>query len=256
MKTCFNLNAAENYRSKSQIARVLTENWVLENMFCPRCGNIHINAFSNNKPVADFYCPNCKNQFELKSKSGSFAHKINDGAYATMIARITSNKNPDFFLMNYSRAENRVNDFVMVPKHFFVPEIIEKRKPLADTARRAGWVGCNIIIDKIPEQGKIQIISGGVLQDKKTVLEKVRKSDLLIEKNISARTWLMDILSIVNYIENEHFSLGEIYAFESILSQKHPDNHNILPKIRQQLQILRDKGFIEFLGGGKYRKII
>ena len=99
MKIDFNLNVAENYRSKSQIARVLTENWVEENMFCPRCGNLQIKSFTNNRPVADFYCPNCKNQFELKSKAGSFAHKINDGAYDTMISRITSNQNPDFFLM-------------------------------------------------------------------------------------------------------------------------------------------------------------
>jgi len=26
-----------------------------------------------------------------------------------------------------------------------VPEIIERRKPLAITARRAGWIGCNIL---------------------------------------------------------------------------------------------------------------
>jgi len=30
-------------------------------------------------------------------------------------------------------------------------------------------------------------------------------------------------------------------------------NHNIRPKIRQQLQILRDLGFLEFLGDGSYR---
>ncbi|MBQ1398560.1 MAG: restriction endonuclease, partial [Clostridia bacterium] len=38
--------------------------------------------------------------------------------------------------------------------------------------------------------------------------------------------------------------------------QKHIHNNNIEAKIRQQLQILRDKGFIEFLERGHYRKII
>ena len=46
-----------------------------------------------------------------------------------------------------------------------------------------------------------------------------------------------------------------MYQFEDILKVKHPRNNNIRPKIRQQLQFLRDKGFIEFLGDGKYRKV-
>ena len=255
MDTKFDMTIAANYHSNAQIARVLTENWVAENMFCPRCGNFQIKQFSNNKPVADFYCPKCKNQFELKSKAGSFSHKINDGAYDTMILRITSNQNPDFFLMNYSRTENCVKDLTRVPKHFFVPEIIEKRKPLSENSRRAGWVGCNIIIDKIPEQGKIKIISEGIFQDKNMVLKDVKKGELLIEKNISSRSWLMDILNIVNSINNEYFALDELYLYKDFLADKHPDTHNILPKIRQQLQVLRDKGFIEFLGRGKYRKL-
>lgn len=63
--------------------------------------------------------------------------------------------------MSYSKAELKVRDFILIPKHFFVPDIIEKRAPLAPTARRAGWTGCNILINKIPEQGKIAIVSNG-----------------------------------------------------------------------------------------------
>jgi type II restriction enzyme len=33
----------------------------------------------------------------------------------------------------------------------------------------------------------------------------------------------------------------------------HPQNRNIEAKIRQQLQMLRDHGLIEFLGNGRYR---
>jgi type II restriction enzyme len=33
----------------------------------------------------------------------------------------------------------------------------------------------------------------------------------------------------------------------------HPDNRHVPDKIRQQLQVLRDLGFVEFLGGGRYR---
>ncbi|MBQ3398592.1 MAG: hypothetical protein IJG51_06870 [Synergistaceae bacterium] len=40
------------------------------------------------------------------------------------------------------------------------------------------------------------------------------------------------------------------------MSQKYPNNYHIEAKIREQLQFMRDKGFIEFLGDGRYRKII
>lgn len=158
MNINFDVHNTDSLHSGSQIARVLTESWMADNMFCPRCGNSNIKRFPNNKPVADFFCPSCNNQFELKSKNGKILKKVNDGAYSTMIDRITSNQNPDFFFMNYDKQKMKVKNLLLVPKFFFVPDIIEMRKPLSNTARRAGWVGCNILIDKIPEQGKIPIV--------------------------------------------------------------------------------------------------
>ena len=40
--------------------------------------------YRNNKPVADFYCGNCSEEYELKSKHGEVGKKIVDGAYATI----------------------------------------------------------------------------------------------------------------------------------------------------------------------------
>jgi type II restriction enzyme len=57
-------------------------------------------------------------------------------------------------LLNYDRQKFEVTDLFIVSKHFFVREIIEERKPLAPTARRAGWVGCNILLNQIPALGK------------------------------------------------------------------------------------------------------
>lgn len=256
MKLDFDHSLIQSYHSNAQIARILTENWVSENMYCPRCGNISIKHFENNRPVADFYCPHCRNEYELKSKNGPLGNKVNDGAYDTMIRRITSNENPDFFFMNYSKEELRVKDLILIPKHFFVPDIIEKRKPLQATARRAGWVGCNILIDRVPDQGRILIISNGNVSHIDSVVAKVNKSTRLEAKNLNNRGWIMDILNCVNKIESEIFVLDEIYKFENGLKSKHPLNNNIRPKIRQQLQFLRDKGFLEFLGNGRYRKVI
>lgn len=42
--------------------------------------------------------------------------------------------------------------------------------------------------------------------------------------------------------------------FAGQLQLRHPMNNNIRPKIRQQLQVLRDRGFLEFIGRGLYRK--
>ena len=255
MNLNFDNSITENYHSNAQIARVLTENWVKDNMYCPRCGNVHVKHFENNRPVADFYCPCCKNEYEFKSKNGPLGHKVNDGAYETMIRRITSNDNPDFLFMNYSKEELRVKDLVLIPKHFFVPEIIEKRKPLQPPAQRAGWVGCNILIDKVPEQGRILIVSNGIAANMVSVVNKVNKSTKIETKDLNRRGWIMDILNCINSVEDEIFNLDSIYAFEDELKRKHPLNNNIKPKIRQQLQFLRDKGFLVFLGNGRYRKV-
>jgi type II restriction enzyme len=109
-------------------------------MFCPVCGREHLAQFEANKPVADFYCESCKQEYELKSKDGaSLGNKITDGAYTTMIERITSNNNPNLFYMTHKN--DWVNNLILIPKFFFTPSIIERRKPLPDSARRAGWVG-------------------------------------------------------------------------------------------------------------------
>lgn len=80
----------------------MTEAWVKENIYCPRCANQKLAQFPNNAIVADFYCEKCGSEFELKSKKGILGKKIADGAYETFCSRITSYKNPDFFILSYS----------------------------------------------------------------------------------------------------------------------------------------------------------
>ncbi len=255
MNLSFSKDVVNKYHSKSQIARVLTENWVKQNMFCPICGFYKINHLKNNLPVADFCCPHCGAQYELKSKRGKLGEKVVDGAYQTMVERITSFDNPNFFFMSYSMNNFCVTDFILIPKHFFIPEIIERRNPLSATAKRAGWIGCNILLNKIPEQGRISVIHGGCVELKELVVEKMKRAQRLSVDNITARGWLSDILNCVNSIPYDQFELSDIYRFETFLNEKHQNNHNIRAKIRQQLQILRDKGFIKFVGKGKYMKV-
>lgn len=254
MDLVINKDLAKGYKSNSQIARLLTENWVLNNSYCPNCGSLPLNEFENNRPVADFYCKKCNEEFELKSKKGSLSSTITDGSYSSMIERINSENNPNFFFLTYTK-NWIVNDFLIIPKQFFTPDIIIKRPPLKDTARRAGWVGCNINLSKISDSGKVFLVKNSQIIDSKIVNAMFRKTLFLREKSKEAKGWVIDIMNCVDAIKKESFSLDEIYAFEGKLKVKYPNNNFIKDKIRQQLQILRDKGIIEFVGRGKYKKV-
>ena len=254
MDLFFDQALARRYHSRSQAARVLTETWAKYNMYCPRCGYPRLTHFENNREVADFFCSDCKNEYELKSKNGAIGRRINDGAYETFIQRITSANNPDFLVLSYDLEALRVNNLWLIPKHFFTPSIVEKRKPLEANARRAGWVGCNILFDQVPVQGRIGVIRNGTPVNKDEVIKNVERASHLETSNLNARGWLLDVLNCVNSISKEDFSLVDIYKFENKLKVLHPENNNIQAKIRQQLQVLRDKGFLEFLGRGVYRK--
>ncbi len=254
MNLSLNTKLIQGYRSNSQIARVLTENWVKENSYCPCCGEIPLNNFANNRPVADFYCKNCTEEFELKSKTGKLTNTISDGAYSTMIQRINSKNNPNFFFLTYTKNWS-VNNFLIIPKQFFTEEIIIKRSPLAPTARRAGWIGCNIDISKVADSGKVFLVKNSEVIDRKIVSQSFNKTLFLREKSNEAKGWILDIMKCVDEIKPDAFTLDEIYRFEQKLKVKYPNNSFIKDKIRQQLQILRDKGIIEFVGRGKYKKL-
>lgn len=255
MELRMDAHLAENYHNTSQKIRVITEKWVGQNVYCPCCGNKQLSRFENNRPVADFFCAFCHEEYELKSKAGTIGRMVNDGTYDKMIARITTSNNPNFFFMNYNRANLKICDLFFVPKYFFVPEIIVKRKPLAETARRAGWTGCNILLSEVPREGKIFLIKNETLLPVEDVLKKVKKTNFISDYKLGERGWMLDILNCIQAISSKDFSIEDMYCFEEKLSKKYPNNHHIKEKIRQQLQVLRDRGVLEFKGKGKYQKI-
>lgn len=240
-----------SYTSGSQSARAWTEAWVRTWAYCPHCGNANMSQFPNNSPVADFLCTSCSEEFELKSQKGKFGAKVSDGAYKTKCERLVASNNPNLLLMNYDRKSLTVVNLFIVPKHFFIRDIIEERKPLAASARRAGWVGS--LLSKVPEAGKIHIVQNGSIRPKEIVLQEWQKTLFLRDEPLEARGWLLDVLKCVESIGKPEFNLDEVYAFERHLGELYPGNQNVKPKIRQQLQYLRDRGFIEFVSRGNYR---
>ena len=77
-----------------------------------------------------------------------------------------------------------------------------------------------------------------------------------VPQNIKLRGRLLYVLNCINEIDGETFTLRDIYKYEDFLQSRHDDNNNVEAKIRQQLQFLRDKGFIEFVGRVVYRKAV
>lgn len=247
---------SENYKSKSQISRIITENWVAANCYCPICGNDDLSKCSNNASVKDFICPNCNSEFELKSlnsKNKGMGSKIIDGAYKTMIERINSQNNPHFIFM--SRNEFQIYNMLIIPNYYFTDNIIEKRKPLSQGAKRKGWTGCNIMISQIPESGRIYLIRNQDIINKNDVVTHLRKTLFLKDIGLSQRGWIFALMNLLNRIKDSEFKLDDVYQFENVLKMQFPDNNNIKPKIRQILQQLREKEYLEFLGNGKYKKI-
>lgn len=252
MKTGFG-EAPAQFKSASQTARVDTELWASQYMFCPNCGCPTLSRFPANRPVADFFCNDCGDEYELKSQSKGFGRKVADGAYGTKIDRLASNTSPNLILLQYDRSRRHVQNLKVVPKFFFLPSAIERRKPLGKNARRAGWIGSNILLDRIPASGQISVIRDGFVRERSDVIDEWNQLRFVEKRVGDARGWLLEVMQCVDRIGRNDFKISDIYGFEDHLSELYPQNNNVRPKIRQQLQVLRDGGYIEFLGGGRYR---
>src|SRR5271156_2355265 len=202
------------YTSGSQSARAWTEQRVRKWAYCPNCGAAKINPFPNNSPVADFHCATCNEEYELKNQKTQFSNKVLDGAFKTKCERLAADNNPNLLLMNYDLRQLSVVNLFVVPKHFFVREIIEERKPLAPTARRAGWIGSNILLNQIPQSGKIYIVRNGQIEPKDSVLTQWNRTLFLRDQEQEARGWLIEVMKCVEAIGKSEFQIEDVYAYE------------------------------------------
>jgi hypothetical protein len=171
--------------------------------------------------------------------------------------------------MQYELATWRVKNLLLVPSFAFPPSAIIKRKPLALTARRAGWVGCNIALNRVPAEARIAVITESAVLPASEVRERFKRVKPLKDIPITQRGWTLDVLNIVRRLvesrrrgdesltptgqpeslrlltssPTNEFTTTDVYAFERELEKLHPDNRHVRDKIRQQLQVLRDLGF-------------
>jgi len=243
----------ERYKSASQRARVGTEAWGAANFFCPACKCPRLRATQQGTAVIDYRCPSCDSPFQLKSQSRPIGARLVDAAYSKMRHAILEDRTPNLFVMHYDREEWAVQTVILVPCFAFTLSAVERRKPLAPTARRAGWVGCDIVLDKIPLYGRIAIIRDRKALPKKAVRAAYRRLRPFQGIRAERRGWTLDVLQVVQSLGTPEFTLDDVYAHADALAKLHPKNVHVHAKIRQQLQVLRDMHLLKFLGGGRYR---
>ncbi|MFZ0213037.1 MAG: DpnI domain-containing protein [Candidatus Acidiferrales bacterium] len=243
----------ERYKSNSQRARIATETWASKNLYCLNCASDELSCSPPNTAAVDYACPNCEASFQLKAQSHSFGGKILDAAYATMLQKIRADETPNLVALHYDLASWTVRNVFLVPEFAFSISAIEKRKPLSATARRAGWVGCNILLTEIPSDARILLVTDGKQTNPSLARKQYAKVRPLSKLRPEIRGWTLDVLNLVRSLHKQTFSLSDAYSLEPHLASLHPSNRHVRDKIRQQLQILRDLGLLQFLARGHYR---
>jgi type II restriction enzyme len=149
---------AAAHRSGAQRARVVTEAWGENNLFCPNCSSPKLTWLEPGHPASDYSCPKCKFWFQLKSQKSRIGDSITNGAYSAMMEAIQKDEAPSYYFLQYDLATWSVRNLLLVPHFAFPPSAIIKRKPLSVTARRAGWVGCNFALSRIPADARIPLV--------------------------------------------------------------------------------------------------
>jgi type II restriction enzyme len=134
-----------------------------------------------------------------------------------------------YYFMHYDLQTWTIRNLLLVPHFAFPPSAIVKRNPLSAKARRAGWVGCNFALDRIPADARIEIISTPrkALSSKKVssefsqslltstpteirvtitppgeVREKFRRIKPFKDLSVAQRGWTLDVLNIVRRISD------------------------------------------------------
>ena len=243
----------EGYKSGSQRARVITEPWGAANLYCPACESPKIDSLPTGTQAVDFSCPTCASRYQLKSSAHKFGNRVIDGAYAAMHRAITADQTPNMFFLHYKLPQLTVESVLLIPRFAFSLSCVEERKPLSPTARRAGYVGCYFVLDRIPPDARIPVVQNALPVSSSRVRKAYNKIRSLETIKVDKRGWTLDVLNVIRSLGKENFMLRDAYDHADSLARLHPNNRHIEDKIRQQLQVLRDLGLLKFLGDGSYR---
>jgi type II restriction enzyme len=149
---------ADRFKSGSQKAGNVTEAWGAENFYCPNCSSPKLDWLKPGNKASDYKCPGFGFWYQLKSKKSPIGKSIRDGAYAAMMEAIREDRAPSYYFLHYDLATWSVRNLLLVPSFAFPPSAINQCPPLSPTARRAGWVGCNFNLSRIPADARIVLV--------------------------------------------------------------------------------------------------
>ncbi len=245
------LSIASAYTSAAQRARVISESWFAQNGYCLACDEEVLTRSKPNTQATDFSCESCGHLYELKTFLRRPRRSLVDGAYASLISRINAHSAPTLCLLERD-SQWSIRSLTAIHSSFLIPWVVEKRPPLNQKARRAGWIGCNLRLDRIPPDGEILLIDGGSVVPKTDVRRRFQRFLPLVALPVGQRGWAALTLRVVRGLRKGEFSLSEVYAREAEFTGVYPQNRHIREKIRQQLQLLRELGIVHFRGHGQY----
>jgi type II restriction enzyme len=84
---------------------------------------------------------------------------------------VLAERTAKLFVMHYDLTAWCVRNVIRVPHFAFALSVVECRAPLPATARRAGWIGCNILLGQIPQHAPIPIVTSGEFQSRGEIRE-------------------------------------------------------------------------------------
>ncbi|MBV8176927.1 MAG: hypothetical protein JO151_20520 [Verrucomicrobia bacterium] len=250
-----NPSVALAYKSPAQKARVISEHWFAQIGYCLACESEQLLRTAANTRATDFSCEVCGHCYELKTFTRRPRKSLVDGAYASLMTLIESSSAPTLCLLERSESW-QVRSLTAIHSSFLTPWVIEQRRPLGVSAKRAGWVGCNIRLDRIPLDGEIVLFEKGIAYPKTEVRRKFKRFLPLEDLSTEQRGWTTLTLAQIRALKVSRFSLSDLYMREEQFAAVFPMNRHIRAKIRQQLQVLRDLGVLSFQGGGYYTLLV
>lgn len=225
------LGAAARYKSAPQKIRVLSEGWAERSLFRPLCGNLRLERYGANRPVAGFFCGNCDSDFELKSRRGrsgreNFRRSLQGDDWPRDVQQKSQ-----FFLFVVFRKPRARSSFCA--ELFFHAVGRGKAKGPVEKRPQGGMGRMQHRHFQDPVSRKIRIVSGGNVAARPDVLASVSRAKSLFMEDVGARGWLLDVLGRLESMGGGEFSIGQAYGFCGYLKSLHPRNNFVREKIRQ-----------------------
>jgi len=131
------------------------EEYIKNNIKCIRCKNSNFVKCKTNEKSKDLICLECNQKYQIKAKCVT-QKQINNiilkkqfktigGEYSTTINNI--NENINYIIIIYEKTSYDIKNILYIKNEYINTECIIPRNPLSPTAKRAGWQGCNIILN-------------------------------------------------------------------------------------------------------------